>query len=1058
MSATELLNVDILRPDDLLVLSVQAVNLRLDTSAPDQPRLVRNIPGEAAYLVYVFPPQSIAEQAFFETARVTQQPSFNTPPGPPGPPATADSLTAPGGVAAWVAGESRLVFRLPSGLTEIEFSVAGLLDWAPLEPVFPAAAQVMPGASSGPSGAPPIAAPGSLETSLELPYRLMMSPNVMQGAQPGWEHAALPVLHRGRAELWHTRLGQLERTAGRIQFTEASTASPVPLRAVWSPDFVADGPLPTSDPTPPAPRTAMDASDRDQIVILTSGFSGYTLTETSGSQPYVPAPVNASRVFLSALGGWLTSRGAWPYPVSYELWDVRRHLGPVVEPATTVELAPIAELAAAAEPAAVIVRPEVVGLDLIEWDHLATQGRDHHVKIVYEGFAYPTGHRLTLVKVTERKVLAPNGDAGNPANSPVAYLRQRMYIVPREHDKSYLDAPYTYHGREMPLASLVRINTKVTPDLDPPPDPANWFWINVGGNPFQFHMAARDLAGKEFSFLAPLIFVSLSATAADLDDVATDYVADADRRRSAVAGQKVTYADPAAGHTALKTRAFYFTAQPTGEQAPYPVAPFIPVLDNAEVTVPSLPEILGQQAAVLIKLYQPYLASGLDPNAGVFAEIDGTQPGVSFSADRSGGFAQPNIVLTALSARKGLVSGAAADAAQGKINPGAYFGPTDAKLFGTVPLGNLIPVDAQSLASAADNAPTIRTEAKPNATHPKELVTVLTWHPQLQDFDGRQVQPTPIPVQVLFNTGGTSALKLQVTIRTDLSGKPPTSEALGELTNFTLQLFGVVGIAIASIKFTSKNGAKSLVALDLAHNNPIGFDGPLQFVQTLANILPPGLFGGKGPSIKPTSTELKVSYTLGLPPITCGVFSLEHIAIMAGLDLPYLDGKPAVEFAFASRSKPFLLTVEIFGGGGFVHLVVGADGVQMVEGALEFGGNFAFDIGVASGGVHAMAGIYFQLKGTKTDLTGFVDIGGEVSVLGIISISLDLNISLTWEHSDKGNLIEGRATMTVSVHVLFFSASVQLSVERSFSAGGGDPRVGQLVTVQQWSEYAGAFA
>ena len=43
-------------------------------------------------------------------------------------------------------------------------------------------------------------------------------------------------------------------------------------------------------------------------------------------------------------------------------------------------------------------------------------------------------------------------------------------------------------------------------------------------------------------------------------------------------------------------------------------------------------------------------------------------------------------------------------------------------------------------------------------------------------------------------------------------------------------------------------------------------------------------------------------------------------------------------------------------------------------------------------------------------------------------------------------MIEGRATLTVSVHVLFFSASVQLSVERSFSAGGGDPDVGQLMT------------
>jgi hypothetical protein len=570
-------------------------------------------------------------------------------------------------------------------------------------------------------------------------------------------------------------------------------------------------------------------------------------------------------------------------------------------------------------------------------------------------------------------------------------------------------------------------------------------------------VTARDLAGQEVNFLAPLIFVSLSET--DLTTVSAEYVADAATRRCAARGQKVAYADPAAGDTELKTGAFYFTTQLTGEQAPYPVAPFLPSLDNAEVTIPVLSEILGKQVAVLIGFYPPYLASGLDPNAGVFAEIDSTPPQVGFSADRSGGFAQPNITLTALSARKGLVSGLPSDAAQGNIDPGAYFGATDAKLFGTVPLGNLIPVDALThLADAAQNAPKIRTEPKPDAKHPKELDTVLTWQPDLKDFNG-QALPVPLPVNVLFNADGIkSALKLQVTIRNDFSGQPPTSEATGQLSNFELQLFGIIDLKIASIRFTSKNGAKSLVTLDLADKNPIAFDGPLQFVQTLASILPPGLFGGGGPSIKATKSELKVSYTLSLPPVTCGVFSLQNIAIMAGLDLPYLDGKPAVEFGFASRSKPFLLTVEIFGGGGFVHLIVSADGVQVVEGALEFGGNYAFDVGVASGGVHAMAGIYFQLKGTSSDLTGFIDIGGEVSVLGIISISLDLNLSLSWQHTDQGNVIEGRATLTVSVHVLFFSASVEISVERSFSAGGGDPDVGQLVSGHQWSEYAGAFA
>jgi hypothetical protein len=105
-----------------------------------------------------------------------------------------------------------------------------------------------------------------------------------------------------------------------------------------------------------------------------------------------------------------------------------------------------------------------------------------------------------------------------------------------------------------------------------------------------------------------------------------------------------------------------------------------------------------------------------------------------------------------------------------------------------------------------------------------------------------------------------------------------------------------------------------------------------------------------------------------------------------------------------------------------------------------------------------MAGIYFKLKNTSSDLTGFVDIGGEVSVLGIISISIDLNLSLSYETSNGQEKVEGRATLTVSVHVLFFSASVQLSVEKSYGSGPGDPRVHELMSAADWAAYAKAFA
>ena len=106
---------------------------------------------------------------------------------------------------------------------------------------------------------------------------------------------------------------------------EASADNPLPVRVVWSPDFVADGPLPDRSTDNVPFRSSTSASDRDQIVILSAGFSGYTLTTPDHVEhTYVPKPVNAERLFLSALGGWLTSRGSWLLPVTYRFVPIHR--------------------------------------------------------------------------------------------------------------------------------------------------------------------------------------------------------------------------------------------------------------------------------------------------------------------------------------------------------------------------------------------------------------------------------------------------------------------------------------------------------------------------------------------------------------------------------------------------------------------------------------------------------------------------------------------------------------------------------------------------------------
>jgi hypothetical protein len=154
--------------------------------------------------------------------------------------------------------------------------------------------------------------------------------------------------------------------------------------------------------------------------------------------------------------------------------------------------------------------------------------------------------------------------------------------------------------------------------------------------------------------------------------------------------------------------------------------------------------------------------------------------------------------------------------------------------------------------------------------------------------------------------------------------------------------------------------------------------------------------------------------------------------------------------------------VAIFGGGGFFHLQLDTAGMKELEVALEFGATAALDIGVASGEVHIMAGIYFSLqrKEGSTDLaavlSGYLRMGGSLNVLGLIKVSVEFNLTFTYDGArDKAY---GRATLTVHVEVLFFSASVELTVERAFG-GSGDPHfIDFFPSAEPWSEYALAFA
>jgi hypothetical protein len=311
---------------------------------------------------------------------------------------------------------------------------------------------------------------------------------------------------------------------------------------------------------------------------------------------------------------------------------------------------------------------------------------------------------------------------------------------------------------------------------------------------------------------------------------------------------------------------------------------------------------------------------------------------------------------------------------------------------------------------------------------------------------------------------------------------PSTTTVVGQIRDFEIDLFGDSGptyfirIPFDSLTFHARTGRKTDVQVQIADEG-IQFQGALSFVQDLANYLN---FDGSGLVINTAGSAITAVLTLAIPSIGVGVFALENLAFSAGVAIPYNGDPVRFDFAFCSRDNPFQLEIMMFTGGGFVGLGVGADGVELLEFSFDFGLGISVDIGIASGQVSLVGGVYFEsqtLPSKKQDvqLTAYVKASGGISALGIVSVSVEFYLSLGYENVGGQSSLTGTAEMSISVHVLFFGGTVGFSVSEKFGgsdtsgdalgAAGPDAleshpsnHFGDAMTQQDWTDYCAAFA
>jgi len=956
-------------------------------------------------------------------------------------------------------------------------------------------------------------------TCIEAPALMYISPNQLGGFIHKIKASLKPVVEpkfegmRVRSndvhsasiseitELWHTKLG--------VKLKDGEISDDLPklnsIRALWAHDANS---MYTNLPPRNWPFMAsLDANNRHKLVHTTSN---YLLENPNNRKPFVPYSVPVNRLMLTSLGAYLDWHAFFDVPTGLDDY-----------------------------------------LNIIEWQHLATLGRDHYVKVVEEGYLFPLGHRAAIVKITERKFNAEKKSAIN---------RQRMFVMVLEKEVVYDGKGPDNKFIEFPFQSVI-IETPSTPNINDPaesplysftPEPAKSkpavknqivkantaynFLIKVNGQPFNFDITTIDKDGKTQKIRMPLVFIEnfVARTKGNIDKIAPKYNNESYPNKINFNNQQVSFAESLIeDDTCFETTQIQFGAK-SFESTGIGAICYHPFIQKSWIYIEQVSQLTGKKEPVTITLVD-------DNNKGhVFAKvIGGGNVDFSGGSDKSGGFLSPSMGITALSRLQGPVAGNIDDISNMIFKAADFFkemsGIKMPKIFGAIDIFALFSPDGvdfgNTMKAFVDNINAIRdkiegykreieilkdklqksgdaakqevqnqidkikndlkAEAKKmldqiNNSVPKipSFKTYVTedafhveykWQPELASND---IEVFPGVLSVRINGDPNKALSINTHFKKTFdTAVAPVLTTEARFDGFKVVVADMLGVNFNYLKFSGGTGGKSSVNVDLGPGMPLEFIGALDFVNSLQSIIPKTGFSDDGPYIELTTAGIKAGFTISVPNIEVGICMITNISLGAFVNLPFTGDPMTIGFNFCTKENPFMLTISCFGGGGFFQLITRLDGLQSIEAAFEFGAAISLNVGVASGGVSVMGGIYYKsetkqktIPATTTQvekiidqieakLSAYIRINGHLSILGLIHVSLEFYLTLDAIIVDgKVQKLEGSATLKVKVEILFFSKTVSVTVRRTFAGSGGDPKFIEMIDVDDWQQYCLAFA
>lgn len=898
------------------------------------------------------------------------------------------------------------------------------------------------------TGSATAAVAGAGDTSaFALPYLLVVRP---PGGATRLDHPIQAIRTNNRYPLWMSSLGvnDGERTAeATLPVLFRATTQSAAKTPEWV-NIVDDGKLDNS----------LDGADAVKLEKQTDPPS------PAPGQPQPPTqPAGVRRLRLSSLGGWLEVNGRWPSGIT-------------------------------------------------RYQHSVAMGRDQSQLVVEKGVLFPFGFTATATSQTVRVI--------ERGSSRVAALHSESTIViedPVAIFGSFTEQP----GWPYRQITCLTTNTGVG-SLDPAKNNGaetvpGVKVFTVRDRPFEYQLSAIDRMGQQVLFHLPLLFVpdttigdsklpelwrAQGSSYTDIDvggqphgmapesaaDEAADRAEPADRgvaRAVALERAAETLPTPAGATTVLVRTLKFNVVDPLGRAAMTHVKGVVPSLDKV---LPGTELVLAYTAAYVTGQFDDALNAGkaflqvtaeqagqqvVRPVVGLGKQLAGEAAGQA--AALTGGLATAALPIAAFSRKYGAVAGSAAKIASGDLDLETIIGAGDT-LLGILPLRDLFAKAGggalKSLRITDDNYKLTTDVQDGIATMDLTFVTPLFGGPDDQlsanvgSFARLQPLRPPKPDGTPdFSFENEARLTIKQHTETDLGGNVRArNETTVDMVELQVLFDGrpVVTVPFRKASFTSVDGKKPDPDIDL---DRIRFGGILELLARLADMIDIKGFNDP-PALAVTDQGVVSSFSVAVPDLAIGIFALKNISFGAALSLSFTGQPVTLDLNFATPDNPFQVAVAMLGGGGSLAVGLSTRGLESINGMLEFGASISVDLVIARASAEVMGGIAFRYQREPEigSLTAFLRIHGEVDILSLISVSVDLLLALEYRFDgpDAGKLT-GTASVAVEVKTIFFSETVTASYSQKFAGSNGDPTFAELMAPADfpgelpWITYCNAF-